>query len=296
MYDYEPLPDAGSYIRILTIEKGQYKAPLRGSLSTTTIEKAKPYDAISYCWGEIDYTCGIWLWSESDDEYVSKRISQNLDSGLRRIWKETEDVRLWNDALCINQNKKNLQAVAEKSQQVQLMSKIYAAANVVIIYLGEEDTIGKSLEACRILERLDEAALTTPINDARTSMQWIWKHRLSQATASADWEPLKTFFRRPWFQRAWIVQECFMAKEAVFVCGEWRMNWISHAQSHPDNLQIRPWRFGLHDLPHAAGNGKRATTRPQSIQLHTHTQRCSRSKLEVLAHGGGVPHASCESQ
>jgi hypothetical protein len=39
------------------------------------------------------------------------------------------------------------------------------------------------------------------------------------------WEAAARFFRRPWFERLWVVQEFVLAREVVMICGEREIPW-----------------------------------------------------------------------
>lgn len=43
--------------------------------------------------------------------------------------------------------------------------------------------------------------------------------------AAQQWEPLLKLWSRPWFSRAWIVQESVMATSAMAVVGEHERDW-----------------------------------------------------------------------
>jgi len=59
------------------------------------------------------------------------QITTNLDSALRHLRKPHNAIRLWIDAICINQADTN-----ERSEQVRQMRDIYMYASKVIIWLG----------------------------------------------------------------------------------------------------------------------------------------------------------------
>jgi len=82
-YAYQELPDPGSYIRILTLEKGDFDDPLRGSLSVAKLADKPTYEAISYCWGSSKKPCKIQLWDESS--YLPFAITENIHRALRRL-------------------------------------------------------------------------------------------------------------------------------------------------------------------------------------------------------------------
>ena len=237
MFTYEALPDATFHIRVLTIKSSQYNEPLRGSLHNASLASGIGYDAISYCWGEEDDSQEILL--IVGDWYEPHKIFKILDVGLRRIRMASKDVSLWNDALSIDQDNQK-----EKQKQVRMMDKIYSSATRVFIYLGEEDPI--SSRAFDLIERINNAALNTSADDPTPAMSWVGKNELPQVSQPQLWEPLKVFIRRPWFRRAWIVQECVMAPKSTFICGGWRMEW-------EDMYRVVKtiYRYGLAVLDHS---------------------------------------------
>ncbi|EHK26244.1 uncharacterized protein TRIVIDRAFT_8990, partial [Trichoderma virens Gv29-8] len=95
-------------------------------LVTASLDKAPPYEALSYTWD-----------SQLSDQviYANGRkffITKNTHDAIRRLRLEPGETRyLWIDAICINQND-----IAEKSSQVAMMANIYKNAKQVDIWLG----------------------------------------------------------------------------------------------------------------------------------------------------------------
>jgi hypothetical protein len=89
---------------------------------------------------------------------------------------------MWIDARSINQD-----SAEKKNQQVALMSNIYAAAMLVVIWLGpsknESDVLMDIFSAGHVKD-----------------LYWLPHGR-----------PLSSFLRRDWFQRAWVVHELTLA-------------------------------------------------------------------------------------
>jgi len=103
------------------------------------------YEAVSYVWGEPEFT--HYIRCRSQDSHL--KITLRMDSLLRHLRKETTVRRLWIDAICLNQADNE-----EKSVQVQLMGEIYSQARKVHIWLGDADSnTPKSLHFCgRLLQ------------------------------------------------------------------------------------------------------------------------------------------------
>ena len=84
-----------------------------------------PYVALSYVWGDENDRRPIFV----NGDLV--HIGTNLEEALRELRHDTEDVILWADQLCINQDDN-----IENSLQVQQMKSFYTQANHVIAWIG----------------------------------------------------------------------------------------------------------------------------------------------------------------
>ncbi|RII19112.1 hypothetical protein CUC08_Gglean001775 [Alternaria sp. MG1] len=129
LYEYETLPSARS-IRILTLcPAGQYIDPIECMIEAMELEEAS-YDALSYSWGMNED-------GDSSQDYEIlihgnlKWVTRNLFEGLKRIRVRDKPIRIWIDAVCINQ-----QDDVERSIQVAMMADVYARAEKVLVWLG----------------------------------------------------------------------------------------------------------------------------------------------------------------
>jgi hypothetical protein len=86
------------------------------------------YSALSYCWGDADDTLDVTC------NGCKLAVMWALDNALQRFRKPDEVVRLWADALCINQGN-----ISERNQQVSIRARIYDHANRVNVWLGSCD-------------------------------------------------------------------------------------------------------------------------------------------------------------
>lgn len=147
------------------------------------------YEALSYTWDRKMLTHSISV------NKSQLKITANLFDALRHFRDKEKARTTWIDAVCINQ-----QDMAERSQQVLLMRKIYSTVRRVVIWLSKE--LEGSDSGLRLLsERLGE------LNS-------------SEIRAAAG-----TLFERPWWYRSWIIQEFLKAQEAIFLCGSVTLNW-----------------------------------------------------------------------
>ncbi|KAH8595097.1 heterokaryon incompatibility protein-domain-containing protein, partial [Bisporella sp. PMI_857] len=125
---YQPLHPDRDEIRLLTVKLSE-NSKIECSLEIVSFTDNPKYAGLSYVWGDPNATEEITI------DKLSVKVGTNLAAALRRTpraWAESfpgegvETFRLWADALCINQ-----QDLAEKSEQIQKMAKIYTQASVV---------------------------------------------------------------------------------------------------------------------------------------------------------------------
>jgi hypothetical protein len=129
-HPYRPIRSELGEIRLVHILPAvDFNAPLECRLEYTDIEKAKPYNALSYAWGKPKFTQKILL----DDQPFP--VTRNLESALRYIRQNTSR-KLWIDAICIDQKNKN-----EKSEQIPLIRDIYRNCESDLLWLGDRDDI-----------------------------------------------------------------------------------------------------------------------------------------------------------
>ena len=125
-------------------------------------------------------------------------------------------VRVWVDALCINQAD-----IPERNVQVAIMGKIYAAARKVYVYLGEfstygDDSIEEDMDALEkvlnLLERRDGDTSTWPLDLKNKKFLQVWFH-------------IFLIHQNSWFRRAWVLQEVGLAKNPRVLYGRWEIGY-----------------------------------------------------------------------
>lgn len=121
---YDILPNDS--IRILVLLPGKDREPLRGRLETSPLCEKPQYSAISYTWGRPIFTDMLRL------QTGILQITPSLCQALRRFRSKDKPIRLWADAICINQ-----QTLEERNRQVGIMASIYANATEVLVWLGK---------------------------------------------------------------------------------------------------------------------------------------------------------------
>jgi hypothetical protein len=175
------------------------------------------YMAISYTWGDSTPTHQLLI------ENATIAITKNVHDIISHLQSNKPGTLFWIDALCINQ-----QDLAEKSHQVPLMGEIYSHAASVTVWLGEASE--DSSLAFDFLEILEPVLRTFKKRDKSERSGVFNAHdeldRLtSSRQGSPQWIALQHLLQRPWFERAWIIQEVALAKKAQVVCGDRKVDW-----------------------------------------------------------------------
>ncbi|KAK7701641.1 hypothetical protein SLS64_010089 [Diaporthe eres] len=142
----------------------------------------------------------------------------------------------WIDAICVDQSN-----VLERNAQVSIMGDVFRAAQSVTVWLGPEDQY--TADALAAIESISPLmALTASNSSSEAKRAWdnisytdffddSWYSRISEATGlqgsvtHRQWLGLLALLSRPWFQRAWVVQELALARQATVVCGEQMVHW-----------------------------------------------------------------------
>ncbi|KAF3022936.1 hypothetical protein E8E14_005307 [Neopestalotiopsis sp. 37M] len=191
-YAYRTLPPSRG-IRLLRLLPSEYvTASLRGCLIEYSLEEmyteASSYDALSYVWGDPEMSQAITI------DGLKLPITANLQVALMHLRHRHVERLLWVDQLCIDQNNEE-----EKENQITLMSQIYACANCVIVWLGEEkDDSDCAMEDLRTVRR-------------------EWSPEAEKAQQLSD--RVSRLLQRAWFHRIWVLQEVGVARRVQIRCG-----------------------------------------------------------------------------
>jgi hypothetical protein len=223
-YKYEALPDSYCF-RIFELLPGVGTSKLCGQISIENLDdKEIPYyRALSYTWMESKYD-NLIIAGEKVIEFPGPReiysiqhpiwingcpllISTNLRDALRRFRDSDQSVRLWIDAICINQ-----QDLDERANQVLLMPRIYHSAMSVWFWLGEVDDASRI--TLRWMTTLHEATSQSMSEAPQSPPDVILEIDPGEAKS------LVSFLQRPVFRRIWIIQELAIAREVIGHCGE----------------------------------------------------------------------------
>ncbi|KAF2656757.1 HET-domain-containing protein [Lophiostoma macrostomum CBS 122681] len=204
-YKYRPL--ATNEIRLINLHPGHQSDPLQCSVQHAILEDKLQYESLSYCWGtnvpEADVKC--------DGGPIG--VTKNLHSALQRLRQCESTRRLWIDAICIDQTN-----VEERGWQVALMKDIFQSSDRTVVWLGE--AAHDSDSGIRLIQEL-----------ARISQEHgapSWSRALATSIPplyDPAWNAFAQILQRPWFHRAWIVQEASVSRDLHLLCGEESITW-----------------------------------------------------------------------
>jgi hypothetical protein len=238
---------SGDEIRLIEIDAGHRRDPLRAKVQYRHLSRRPKYDALSYTWGsafnkESAYSSRVpfELRGEAFDlilDGINVKITESLHEALIRIRKPESSVMLWADAVCIDQTYN-----AEKSWQLQKMQTIYRGASRVIVWLGSAD--GTSDLAISTLAsgyrhylrtsphtklgqiQSDQPALTndSEFRDQMTAASFGRLFGLTiQSNVPIPAYPIKAvadLLARAYWGRAWCWQEFAVAGASTIMCGD----------------------------------------------------------------------------
>jgi hypothetical protein len=114
-------------IRLIDILPGDFAAPIHCQLVEHKLRQTLSYKALSYSWKTDEGLPDVIIFCNAKPIY----ISANLHAALQRLRSPHDQVTLWVDAICINQQDDD-----ERAYQVGMMRDIYKNSSEVLIWLG----------------------------------------------------------------------------------------------------------------------------------------------------------------
>lgn len=246
-YTHRPIDLSRKAIRQLRLLRADREDPIECELFQSFLEEDQDvhveYEALSYTWADT--------LAEGDNPVEPPKpnnifidglrfpVTSNLYMALKHLRLRDSDRILWVDAICIDQDKNE-----EKNHQVGQMSTVYSSAQSVIIWLGPgSPAISWLFYASTTLHQ--HAVRRCPVKGQTSLERWkaVWRSldQLSEGNArlvtEQSYNALKTVLLRPWFSRAWVIQEVALAKRATVVCG-WSSTPASSFALMPGLLQV----------------------------------------------------------
>ncbi|KAN0115561.1 HET domain containing protein [Hyaloscypha variabilis] len=218
---YDALCSSKSEIRLLKVHPSN-DGVIQCNLTKCSLDTDPEYYALSYVWGDPAATKNILI------DGKKFPATTNLVAALEII-SETQtfdhsSTFFWIDAICINQDD-----IEERNTQVQMMGSIFGKAHTVLAWLGPEQN--NSTEVIRIMSQIAEEIRTCANADvdilSRLAPQGLLDdlhlETSERSLLSLALPRLRGFERllleRPFWERAWILQELVLANHVIFFCG-----------------------------------------------------------------------------
>ncbi|KAH9904095.1 ankyrin repeat-containing domain protein [Xylariomycetidae sp. FL2044] len=226
-YRYRPLTKKKA-IRVLELDPGDKREVISFRLKHSRLEDNPFFEALSYEWREKVGTVPV----QCDDKRL--HVTPNCKAALERLRLKNGKRLLWIDAVCINQDD-----VDERNRQVAIMTGIYRKAAEVIMWIGEAgEHTGLAFKGIHTLAesiRLFDMQKTSDVG--RTSRKGNLGSKARRKTPAQvineimddsrdPMHDIRDLYSRPYFTRAWILQEILLADErGVVTCGRYSCPW-----------------------------------------------------------------------
>ena len=207
-FHHHPLDHSTQSIRLVEIlPKHLSSSSLVQCVMRPAMINAK-YVCLSYRWGAPSPCQQVLINNKPF------KVRQNLFDFLSMTYENQSSSQFyWIDALCIDQSN-----MAERNYQVVQMGEIYARAVCVHIWLGSNQAL---LPFLRILQKVEE--------------EWTFRE---WGIVRSQHNALESFIcRNEYWNRAWIVQEIFLARAVVV--------WANAVQFNFESLH---WTLNYSDL------------------------------------------------
>lgn len=226
-YVYEPLPSPSPgnaehdiHIRLVKLPPGEKTGEVSCEIISCPLSDPVEYEAISYSWGHPSEKTNITC----DGKTIL--IPNNLNDFLLRTRALGRTRILWIDSVSINQNDD-----VEKSSQVAAMRHIYEKSKRALIWLGKEyENSTLALETAEDFCEKYKVIINNNTNATQAEKKkrpW-YRSRLYEEIISVwdpKWAAFFSLFDRPYWSRAWIVQEVVVSKDQWVICGDKSIPW-----------------------------------------------------------------------
>lgn len=209
-------------IRIAILLPGDPSAPVECLLETVALSEYPSYETVSYAWGEKDDRAIIKV------DGIDIGIPRNLSIALWYLRQQSTPVRLWADAICINQ-----EDAEEKAHQVSIMGDIFHSCLSTYIWLGTPFDTDNATELRE--HQVDPFHLVSHFarDEHLYSLPCFEGKGLKGSNVFIDhadfdnvWSSFTETLQKPWWSRLWCVQECLLSTSSLqVVLGHWRVPW-----------------------------------------------------------------------
>ncbi|KAN0079145.1 Heterokaryon incompatibility protein (HET) domain containing protein [Elaphomyces granulatus] len=235
-------------IRVLELHPGRSDMPLSCSIVVQKIT-AKPYEAISYVWGDPTPTNSINCFDGAQEGILG--IGANLTKALVTFRLIDRPRRIWVDALSINQ-----EDLTERQSQVRLIGKVFSDAECVLCWLGDFNDLEDGEFRARLATNFLRNFNRKPQEHLQVAYQLLFSENCIaewKPTVLASWRAVKELFDLEYFHRVWVIQEVGVARHARMFWGSsqvW-LDWTEVAAfsgymdakgaSIVNHLQLKSW-------------------------------------------------------
>ena len=273
---YRPLDAAEDSIRLVNLLPGIMNEQLYCTLSYGTTTTAG-YEALSYAWGDKSVTRSITV---NDMDF---QVTLNLYQALQYLRLPDQSRVLWIDAICINQDDNverchQVQAMgdiymnavkvivwlgesdADSDFAVRFINEISSTLKKAYRWYDEKDIelygefeYGSDADfsfnknaSDEMVDSWEDGECTNRIQDefiTKTGRR-IYLTKYLELKYNDHWGSVCRLFKRPWWQRAWIVQEFVKARIVELRVGNNRISWMNLS----DILGLLQKGFGLAEL------------------------------------------------
>ncbi|CAM1503287.1 Fc.00g080630.m01.CDS01 [Cosmosporella sp. VM-42] len=231
-YRYEPLHEKRQIRLVVIHQSPKISSDIVVSLRRVNLGEPgsqytrEKYLALSYAWGKGQRNRPVYVRQRNSGRGRESTITvtPDLEVALRHLRNKHEDVTFWVDSICIDQAN-----IAERSQQVALMSDIYRQALEVVIWLGPRDD--DSNQALGLLSYIGQQAQAAWSRSEGAQLLWAGVAPWGNKSKPIDWSffgnpALPALLRCPWFERLWVRQEVLVSKNATIHVGFDTLPWL----------------------------------------------------------------------
>jgi hypothetical protein len=252
-YQYKPLPVVEGaddiYVRLLRLPPGPRFGPINCSILVTRLSVAPEFEAVSYCWrpsSSLSHDSDtIYVTNEDDTNPAHPGAALRVPGSIIPFLYRTRGHRVprtrtfWIDSICINQDD-----TQERSVHVPKMREIYVKARATLSWLGPEGD--RSTEAFKYASKLIKVLRK---HMAKNGQLEISDEELKDTDdikvtlGDPDLEALIKTLERPYFERAWIVQEVAVSEKISLICGDAVISWEQFHWAFTYLIRVTPWVF-----------------------------------------------------
>ena len=232
-YEYKPLRDARKTRLLQMVLNGDEEGQVYYDIVVVDLDDQPSFYALSYTWGcpfADDDSSAQQHWPTTRSNLIlgdgrCVKVGHNLCRALTCLKELGVVGHLWIDAICINQSD-----IQERNAQVAMMGDIYAAADKVLVWLGDENWSSKVAMVfldgfLPRMEKLIEDEGRDPTFSYSFTDPRLYERLGEPEFPQEVFDGLAAFLERSWFGRAWTYQETVLARNIDVFCGSRKISW-----------------------------------------------------------------------